>query len=143
MKKLLCIAVAIVLIGAGCSNRSLEFDRAQLDHVRSSDEPMVTSSGELVEVDERLKNVNFSETGNITDWDEVTETYVDDWTLTYELPGVPAGSVDLVFDDDSVCVVANEEYDCREILDKEFNGKRLHVQGVEDDTKVSVKRITF
>jgi len=101
------------------------------------------SSGDTVEVDDRLKDVNFSETGNITDWDEVVESYVDDWTLTYEKPGEPAIAVDLILDDDSVCVVANEEYVCGEILDKEFNGKRLHVQGVQDGDIVSVKRITF
>jgi hypothetical protein len=136
MKKLLFIAM-ILNLAAGCSNPSSKFN------VPNSNEEMVTSSSFAVEVDERLKDVNFSETGNITDWDEMTESYVDDWVLTYELLGAPAAAVDLSFDDDSVCVVGNEEYDCTKILNKEFNGKRLHVQGVQDGDTVIVKRITF
>ncbi|MDF1497112.1 MAG: hypothetical protein P1P90_03550 [Patescibacteria group bacterium] len=135
MKKLSFLLIAIFLFGFGCNKiKSQETESVGSDKGKS-DYVMV--------VDEKLSNVNFSEMGNITNWDVSTGKYVDDWALTYEKPGSPAVRVDLILDDKSVCVVANEEYDCREVLTNEFNGKRLYVQGVRDGDVVTVKRITF
>ncbi len=136
MSKLIYIVFLLVFIGSGCS-KSIDIANQNLDIENA------TSSEYVIDFDDRLANVNFSETGNITDWDVATETYVDDWKLTYEYPGSAANVVNLILDDESVCVVANEEYTCVEILTKEFNGKRLYVQGVSDGDNVSVKRITF
>jgi hypothetical protein len=137
MKKIFYIILSLIVIGGACNNKSAVENETQTDDISK------ITDDYAVETDARLTDINFSETGNITNWDSENEVYTDLWVLTYEQPGAPALFVSLILGDESICVVNNEEYDCRVILDKEFNGKRLHVQGLRDGDSVSVKRITF
>ncbi|MBD3281185.1 hypothetical protein GF391_00375 [Candidatus Uhrbacteria bacterium] len=136
MKQLLFIALVIVTLASGCSNPSSQFQ------VPSSDEMMVSSSYDVA-VEEELKEVNFSKTGNIVSWDETTEEFTDNWRLIYDEPGMAAMTVELVFDDESRCPVGSEEFLCKDVLNKDFNGERVHMQGIRDGDVVYVKLITF
>lgn len=135
MKRLILIVI-LGTFAAGCSQPA--------DIASSTPLPNETASSSYdVVVEDSLSDIDFSETGNISCWNEVTEECGDSWKLIYDQLGQPAATVELVIDEESVCVIGNDEYDCREVLNKDFNGDRLHLQGMKDDNIVYVKRITF
>lgn len=83
--------------------------------------------------------VNFSETGNILNWDSQTESYTDEWTLLYEKPGNPAIPVKLKFDKNSLCNLGEEEEPCDK--SKLNNGDRAKVEGNKIDDTVTVIKL--
>jgi hypothetical protein len=80
--------------------------------------------------------INFSQSGNVLNWDSRTESYTEDWTLLYEEPGNPALSVKLVFDENSRCDVGEGE----EVYDRSKlnNGDRAKIEGNKSDGEVTV-----
>ncbi len=80
--------------------------------------------------------VNFTETGNVLNWDSQTESYTEDWTLLYEKPGNPAISVKLVFDENSLC--DGEVCDTSKLN----NGDRVKVEGNRSGGEVTVISLT-
>lgn len=83
--------------------------------------------------------VNFSEAGNILNWDPETESYTEDWTLLYEKPGAPALSVKLVFNENSVCVLGKGEWPCDQA--DLSNGDRVELQGNRVGGEVTIIRL--
>lgn len=83
--------------------------------------------------------VNFSESGNILNWDAQTESFTDEWTFLYEKPGDPALSVNLVFDGNSVCAVDKGEGPCDQT--KLNNGDRVELWGNKVGDQVTVVRL--
>lgn len=84
--------------------------------------------------------INFTETGNILNWDSQTESYTEDWTLLYEKPGNPAISVKLVFNEASLCDLGEGEKVCDK---SEFNnGDRAKVEGNRNNGEVTVINLT-
>lgn len=83
--------------------------------------------------------INFTETGNILNWDSQTESYTENWTLLYEKPGNPAISVKLVFDKNSICELGEGEKVC----DKSElnNGDRAKVEGNKSNNEVVVIKL--
>jgi len=77
--------------------------------------------------------INFSETGNIVNWDSASGTHTATWQLVYEKPGAPALKVNLIFEDKSLCAE----------LDDEDNGRRAHVEGIRQGEDVTVKKLTL
>jgi len=80
--------------------------------------------------------VNFSEEGNILNWDSQTESYTQDWTLLYEKPTNPALSVMLIFNESSVCDLGQGEGICDKSLLN--NGDRAKVDGFNSNRQVTV-----
>jgi len=113
----LWITTAVVLFGALLVISGIFLIRNQT--------PIKTSS--------QPPEINFSETGNIINWDSASGTHTDTWKLVYEKPGAPALEVDLIFEDESLSAE----------LDDEDNGRRAHVQGIREGGCVTVKKITF
>jgi hypothetical protein len=84
--------------------------------------------------------INFTETGNILNWNAQTESYMEEWTLLYEKPGNPAISVKLVFNDDSLCDLGEGESVCDKA--KLSNGDRAKVEGNMKNGEVTVVNLT-
>jgi len=84
--------------------------------------------------------INFTETGNILNWDSRSESYTENWTLLYEKPGNPAISVKLVFNEASFCDLGEG----RQICDKNKlnNGDRAKVEGNRNNEEVVVINLT-
>lgn len=80
--------------------------------------------------------VNFSEEGNILNWDSQTESYTQDWTLLYEKPTNPALSVKLIFNESSMCDLGQGEGICDKSLLN--NGDRAKVDGFNSNRQVIV-----
>lgn len=135
MYKLLIIVLFLGLAAAGCNP-----GQQQNNLPNNNDQPV---HEDTVQPDSSLEDVNFSKTGNIKNWDEKTETFTDNWTFVYEAPGEPAKSANMALDQESICRVGEENFDCRELLNKDFNGERVHLQGALDGDIVKVKLITF
>lgn len=83
--------------------------------------------------------INFSEVGNILNWDVQTESYTDDWTLLYEKPGNPAISVNLNFNENSLCDIGEGDELCDK--NKFSNGDRAKVEGNRVNNKVTVIKL--
>lgn len=83
--------------------------------------------------------INFSEVGNILNWDVQTESYTDDWTLLYEKPGNPAISVKLNFNENSVCDIGEGDELCDK--NKFSNGDRAKVEGNRTNDTVTVIKL--
>lgn len=145
MKQLLFLALIIVVLAAGCntSDNVVPHQPYSAGDQRGSNAEQTTSSSYNVGVDDELNEVNFSKSGNIVSWDEAVEEFTDNWRFIYEAPGEPAKSAEMVLDDESFCIVGEEKFDCRDLLNKDFNGERVHLQGVLDGDMVYVKRISF
>lgn len=90
----------------------------------------------LPNVAPKTLEINFSETGNLLNWDSQTETYTENWTLLYEKPGNPAISVDLVFNEASFCDLGEEKKLCDK--SKLNNGDRAQVEGNKNNKEVMV-----
>ncbi len=134
MYRLLIITIFFGLVAAGCNPSN---ERLTDNNVEPA--PPVN----IPKPDSSLEDVNFSKSGNIKNWDEASESFTDNWTFVYEAPGEPAKSAEMVLDSESFCIVGEEKFDCRDLLNKDFNGERVHLQGVLDGDMVYVKRITF
>ena len=83
--------------------------------------------------------VNFSEEGNILNWDSQTESYTQDWTLLYEKPTNPALSVKLIFNENSICDLGEGEGICDKSLLN--NGDRAKVDGFNSNRQVIVIKL--
>lgn len=80
--------------------------------------------------------INFVQEGNILNWDAASETYTENWRLLYEAPGNPALSVDLIFDENSLCDLGQGEEVC--VLQKLTNGERARIEGSREGAQVLV-----
>jgi hypothetical protein len=121
--------LAVIAVGLGYgAYQSFHQKPASLPAIPSG-EPPVIGSGETLET-------NFTETGNILNWDSRTESYTEDWTLLYEKPGNPAISVKLVFNEASLCDLGEGAKVCNK---SEFNnGDRAKVEGNRNNGEVIV-----
>jgi len=126
IKKVLSIVVffilATLLVGGGLTFKA----RWSRTHKCPSIDNRLSSPSESEPT--TPSEVNFSETGNIINWDSKTEAHTEKWHLLYEKPGAPAIKVNLIFDGES----------SYEKLSDEDNGRRAHVEGIKkgDDVKV-------
>jgi len=82
--------------------------------------------------DEESMDINFSETGNLTEG-----TY-QDWRLVYEEPGAPALFVELIFTEQSMCNIGEGEQKCTEIKEKLEIGQRVSVLGEKQQNMLKV-----
>jgi hypothetical protein len=124
------IAILIVLaIGVG-------YGAYQSSRPKPTSSPAISSP---VPTTTPTLEVNFTETGNILNWDSQTESYTEDWTLLYEKPGNPAISVKLLFNEASLCNLGEGEKVC----DKSelSNGDRAKVEGSRSNNKVVVIKL--
>lgn len=83
--------------------------------------------------------VNFSQAGNILNWDSQTESYTDEWTFLYEKPGNPAISLKLVFSQSSLCNIGEGEKVCDK--GELNNGDRVELEGSRVGDKVTVIKL--
>ncbi len=84
-------------------------------------------------------SVNFTQSGNILDWDVATESHTGNWQLLYEKSGNPALSVNLVFDQSSQCDLAWGYQVCQP--SNLINGEMAKVEGNRVGDKVTVIRL--
>jgi len=83
--------------------------------------------------------VNFSETGNIINWDSSTESFVEDWVFIYDKPGTLVLNVKLVFNQNSVCDMGKGKELCDQ---SQFNnGDTVSVEGLQDEGGVTVMKL--
>ncbi len=84
--------------------------------------------------------INFTETGNMVNWDSATETYTDTWRLLYDKPGNLAIHPELVFNGKSMCSIDGVQENCLEAINakKITNGARVKVEGNISGGKVTV-----
>lgn len=80
-------------------------------------------------------NINFSKTGNLVMNNPGMDR--DVWYLVYDIPGSPAGTAKLYFNEESVC--ENQKYSCLDLI----IGERVSVRGIENDGEVSVREMQF
>jgi len=125
----LAIAIAGVVWGVSCRSGQTVSQLPTIGEPEESEQP--TPEPEL--------EVNFSEAGNILNWDSRTESYTDEWTLLYEKPGAPALSVELNFNEDSVCDLGTGDEPCDQ--GQLNNGDRANIEGHRTDGEVAVIRL--
>jgi len=123
--------LAMIVIGGG-------YGVYQAFKPKSTSLPVIPS-GQPTAAPKILK-VNFTETGNILNWDSQTESYLEDWILLYEKPGNPAISVNLVFNEASFCDLSEG----RKVCDKSKlnNGDRAKIEGNKNNGEVTVINLT-
>ena len=134
------VVLTIVVIGAGgVIYQSFNKEQTFLPVI-----PLITEKPEKAEQtpEPTLKSeapleVNFSEEGNILNWDSQTESYTENWTLLYEKPSNPALSVKLIFNENSICDLGEGE---EGICDKSLlnNGDRAKVDGLYNNREIIV-----
>ena len=95
--------------------------------------PTPTSSPQILPI-------NFTETGNLVNYDSQTESNVSDWTLLYEKPGNPAISAKLAFSEASLCDLGEGPVSCDK--SKLTNGDRAKVEGNNNNGVVTVIKLT-
>jgi hypothetical protein len=87
---------------------------------------------------------NFTETGEIINWDGRSESYTNNWHLNYSKPGYNVIAVDLQFNSDSLCNFGFGYESCLERMPQnENNGQRFKVEGYKNENKVTVKKLTI
>ena len=130
------VVLTIVVIGAGGviyqsfnKESTLLSTSKKPEKAEQTPEPTLKSEAPL--------EVNFSEEGNILNWDSQTESYTENWTLLYEKPSNPALSVKLIFNENSMCDLGEGE---EGICDKSLlnNGDRAKVDGFRSNSQVIV-----
>jgi hypothetical protein len=128
------VILAIIVVGVGYgvyqSFGPKPTSLPSMPSAEPSGEP--SASEEPTTEPQQALEINFTETGNILNWDSQTESYTEDWTLLYEKPGNPAISVKLVFDENSLC--DGEVCDTSKLN----NGDRAKVEGNRSGDEVTV-----
>lgn len=119
--------LAIIVVGVG-------YGTSQFFSQKPASLPAMPT--ELPTIPPKTPEINFTETGNLLNWDSQTESYIDDWTLLYEKPGNPAISVKLVFNDGSLCDFGEGIKVCDK--SKLNNGDRAMVEGSRNNGEVTV-----
>ncbi|MFH1566122.1 MAG: hypothetical protein ABIB98_02920 [bacterium] len=123
--------LVVVVVGVGYSTyRSVNQKPALLPVVPSA-QPVATP---------KTLEINFTETGEIINWDSRTESYTENWTLLYAKPGNPAISVKLIFNETSLCDLGEGGKVCDE--SKFNNGDRARVEGNKNNGEVTVITLT-
>jgi hypothetical protein len=84
---------------------------------------------------------DFSQTGNITNFDAASGRPVNFWTLLYEKPGAPALNTKLVFTSSSRCDLGDGSQSCEE--SSLVNGLRVSVSGITDQNQVIVSILSL
>lgn len=124
------VILAIIVVGVG-------YGVYQSFGPKLTSLPAMPSASELPTAEpQQALEVNFTETGNILNWDSQTESYIEDWTLLYEKSGNPAISVKLVFDENSFC--GEEVCDTSKLN----NGDRAKVEGNRSGGEVIIVKLT-
>lgn len=95
---------------------------------------------ELPIVSPKTPEINFTETGELLNWDSRTESYLDEWTLLYAKPGNPAISVRLIFNEESLCDFGEGMKVCDK--SKFNNGDRVMVKGSRKNDEITVINLT-
>lgn len=94
-------------------------------------------SGEEMHIEEKSSEINFTTRGYFSG---------DGSSFIYEEPGAPARSVTFVFDDMSMCRFSEETVPCWTLgasLGEMVKGKRLFVEGVQEESEVLVRNIAL
>ena len=130
------IAVIILVIAIGGAAYVGQKKFAQIPNTPSIEK--LKSTPESTLDPKTTLEINFSEAGNILNWDSQTESYTDEWTLLYEKPSNPAIAVKLKFDENSICNTGAGDELCDK--NKLNNGDMAQVKGNRiDDTVIVIK----
>ncbi|GAF87693.1 unnamed protein product, partial [marine sediment metagenome] len=77
-------------------------------------------------------NTDFSETGNIVNWNVIQEQYTDIWNLVYSKPGAPALEKEIIFPTTN-CIYKEgaETKSCQAAFGENLiiNGDRVKIKG--------------
>jgi len=89
-------------------------------------------------ISDRESAENFSQIGNIVKNNPGLKK--DTWYLIYEQPGSPALTIELIFDEESKCIIGEEIKSCSSVTLE--NGERVKIEGIEKEERVLVKTLT-
>lgn len=89
----------------------------------------------------RDSEINFSEIGNIVNTEPTKGN--TNLKLIYEKPGAPALSVDLLFNEKSMCGSETEKIVCMAMSRSFENGLRVKIFGIRTDDTVEVREMVF
>lgn len=129
------IVAVLLVIGVGC----LPKEGSREAGVPTEETREAKPTPKLTPEPTQALTINFSQAGNILNWDSQTETYADEWTLLHEKPGNPALSVNLIFNENSICDVGQGEKVCNK--GELNNGDRVELEGNRVGDTVTVIRL--
>ena len=121
------VILTVIIIGVGYGTFRFLNRKSVLLPIIPSTQP-TTSSQNL--------EINFTETGYISNWNSQTESSTKNWALLYEKPGNPVISIELVFNEASLCDLGKGEKVCDK--SKFTNDDRTKIEGNKNEGKVTV-----
>lgn len=122
MKKIIFLLAGILVI-VGIFVYKLIFSLPIKNLNLSKAVPEATPTVTLAPISQ-IPSINFSQTGNLVNFDSATQKETAYWSLLYEQPGSSGLKVKLVFDEGSFC----NDKPCNEV--ELSNGERVKVEGI-------------
>jgi len=131
MTNKIIIVIVLILIIGGLGYWTYEFD------IIPSRELSPKAPAGKIEAPEETGE-NFFETGNIVNNNPGLKENV--WYLSYEKPGSPGLAVELIFTEETKCIIGEKEENCASV-DFE-NGEKVKIKGIKKDNSVLVEELT-